>query len=194
MGNLPVEVLSYDELRTRAEAFLDEHHPTGRIPIPIERIVELRLGISIVVELALLNICGVDGLPSSDGSAIYIDAGVWLHPSQNRCRFSLAEELAHIHLHRSIFESLHYTTLGEYTEAILAMDGEQRNWLEWQAKSFAGLLLVPSASFRERYERLSSAMTESDPDYKDFLITKRLARKFEVSTQVIERRRKKEGF
>ena len=193
MPNPPVAVLSYDDLRRQADQFLAQHHPTGTLPIPIEEIIELRLGIQIVVEACLRPVCRIDGLPARDGTAIYIDGGVWLHPSQNRCRFSLAEELAHIRLHAAVFAALEYNTLAEYKTAVTSIDEQKRGWIEWQAKSWAGLVLVPSAKLEESVERLSAANTSVEGDLKDYMVNNQLADEFAVSTDVIERRRTKEN-
>ena len=193
MPNPTVAVLSYDDLRRQTEQFLAKHHPTGTLPVPIEDIIELRLGIQIVIEACLRSACGIDGLPARDGTAIHIDAHVWLRPSQNRCRFSLAEELAHIQLHAGVFSALEYTTLAEYKTAVTSIDDDKRGWIEWQAKSWAGLVLVPSAKLKESVEQLYSENASAEGDLKDYMVNIQLAEKFEVSTDVIERRRVKEN-
>lgn len=193
MPDLQVAVLSYDDLRRQTEQFLAEHHSAGTLPIPIDEIIEFRLGIQIVVEACLRPVCGIDGLPAGDGTAIYIDADVWLRPSQNRCRFSLAEELAHIQLHAALFSALEYTTLAEYKTAVTSIDEEKRGWIEWQAKSWAGLVLVPSAKLQESVERLSVENASVEGDLKDYMVNIQLGEEFAVSTNVIERRRTKEN-
>ena len=40
--------LPYDRLRVVAESFLNQHHSSGEIPVPIEKIVEFRLHLDIV--------------------------------------------------------------------------------------------------------------------------------------------------
>jgi hypothetical protein len=40
--------LSYEDLRQKADEFLAAHHPKGAIPVPIEEIIEMQLGIDIV--------------------------------------------------------------------------------------------------------------------------------------------------
>ena len=41
-------ILSYDDVRRRADEFLALHHPDRTIPVPIEEIVEFELGMDIV--------------------------------------------------------------------------------------------------------------------------------------------------
>jgi Zn-dependent peptidase ImmA (M78 family) len=69
-----------------------------------------------------------------------------------------------------------------------------REWLEWQAYSFAGLILVPGEPLKERLGKAVRFATqqgfsiEKAPDpAKDYLCTW-LGRQFAVSSQVIEKR------
>jgi hypothetical protein len=72
MAQLPVPILSYDELRVRAARFLDAHHPTGVIPVPIEEIAEFQLGLDIVPTPGLHKGFDIDAFISSDLRTIYI--------------------------------------------------------------------------------------------------------------------------
>jgi hypothetical protein len=91
----------YDDLRRRAEAFLAEHHPSSKIPVPIESIVEFRFGIDIVPMPGLSSFDTVAYL-TQDLAEIRVDEFVYrCRPS--RFRFSLAHELAHHVLHSDIY-------------------------------------------------------------------------------------------
>jgi len=90
--------LPYDELRRRAEAFLERHNPNETIPVPIEAIVEFDFGIDIVPTPGLQNAFEIVGYIAKDLQSIYIDSYVFEH-REKRYRFSLAHELAHRILH-----------------------------------------------------------------------------------------------
>jgi hypothetical protein len=59
-------ILSYDDVRRRADEFLARHHSSGTIPVPIEEIVEFDLGMDIVPTLGLHQLLDVDGFSTSD--------------------------------------------------------------------------------------------------------------------------------
>ncbi len=47
MSDSALEILSYEDIRKRADDFLISHHPERSIPIPIEEIIEFQLDIHI---------------------------------------------------------------------------------------------------------------------------------------------------
>ena len=48
MGNLHIQYLPYQQIGQRAEEFLLRYHPSRLLPVPIEEIVEFKLGVDIV--------------------------------------------------------------------------------------------------------------------------------------------------
>ncbi len=47
MEIIPI-VLSFDEIKAKAEAFLRQYHPANALPIPIEEIIDNQLKIDII--------------------------------------------------------------------------------------------------------------------------------------------------
>ena len=92
--DLGVPHLSYEQLRTKATGFLNQHHPSGLIPVPIEEIVELRLRLDVIPTPGLLTNFDVDAYITSDMECIYIDEFIY-KSRPSRYRFSLAHEVAH---------------------------------------------------------------------------------------------------
>jgi hypothetical protein len=45
---IEVPYWSYTDVRKRAERFLHQHHPTREIPIPIEEIIDNKIGLHVV--------------------------------------------------------------------------------------------------------------------------------------------------
>ena len=45
---LPIQYLSYEDLKKRADSFLQTYHPKITIPIPIEEIIEFKFKKDIV--------------------------------------------------------------------------------------------------------------------------------------------------
>ena len=191
---LPIPTYSYEDLRRRAAAFLRQHHPEGSVPVPIEQIVEFQFHINIIPLPGLLKVHDVDAFLSSDLKSLAVDLGILESRSPNRYRFSLAHELAHAFLHKDVYAQFRFSNVREWKAQIKVISDADREWLEWQAYSFAGLILVPGEPLKERLRNAVRFATqqgfsiEKAPDpAKDYLCTW-LGRQFGVSSQVIEKR------
>lgn len=179
------QVLSYDDLRGIADKFLSEQWSSGRVPIDIEEIIDVNLGIDIQVMVALKSVCSVDAFLGRKLDTIYIDAEVY-GARGNRCRFSLAHELSHLILHKDIISKLEFNTLKEWKKAIDGIPEESYRWIEWQAYALAGLLLVPPAALAKAVGELPDL---TDQASRHFAIAD-LAKSFAVSVEVAEKRLK----
>jgi hypothetical protein len=192
-GPLHPPFLSYADLRRRAGDFLRTYHPDGSIPVPIEQIVEFHYRLDIIPVPGLQDAFEVDGFISSNLMSITVDAFVYEHRS-GRYRFTLAHELAHVVLHRRIYEAHRFRRVEEWKRFQREMDEDDRRWLEWQAYAFAGLILVPTEPLRAEYQKAIRAASraglsvQKTGEVAKSYITDWLARRFEVSPQVIERR------
>ena len=194
-----VEWLSEDKLRTHADSFLSRYHPSRSIPIPIEEIIDLALKVDIVPTPGLKRGFEVDAFISRDMATIYVDEYTYLNVL-TRYRFSLAHEVAHAVLHQKVFHSLIFSSVAEWKEVQAAIPERDYGALEWQAYAFAGHVLVPSAELHQRFaEALTFAekqgvQVRSWSDDARRMIAGFLARQFEVSTTVVEKRLEKEGL
>lgn len=97
--NLPV--LSEAEIQARAEALLEEHHPSRAAPIPVEAIVEFGLRLDLVPVPGLVEARGINGYLSSDRSPIFVDEHLFRNV-ETRYRFTLAHEVGHLVLHGAL--------------------------------------------------------------------------------------------
>lgn len=191
---LPIPHLSYENLRAKADALLCAHNPSGLIPVPIEQIVEFRFGINIVPIPGLQAVHEADAFTSKDLRTIMVDLSVLESRSPYRYRFSLAHELAHVVLHREVFAAIHFSTLDEWKRVVMSLPEPDREWLEWQAYNFAGLVLVPREDLRQRLDQAVEKAAEAGfdvaeiPDVSRAYVCTWLGRQFEVSAQVIEKR------
>ncbi len=201
--------LTYEDIRKKADAFLRGYPSRIGPPVQIEEIVDLDMGIDIVPVPRLLDDLEIDGFTASDLSRVYVDMSVYQHPVEHRYRFTLAHEIAHMVLHRKVFERFQFSNTREYKDFVLSVDDEDLSWLEWQAYSFAGLVLVPSdhleVTFREQLDdprvqdqiQVAQASGLSRKEYVDYLserIAERIARRFIVSTQVVQKRLKQDNL
>jgi IrrE N-terminal-like domain len=188
--------LTFDHLRSVSEEFLAKYHAKRTLPIPIESIVEFDFKIDIVPMPGLRNLLDVDAFPSSNLREFFIDEFVYRR-RLNRYRFSLAHELAHVLIHKDIFAQLKFSTIDGWKSVVsTAIPEEQYSWIEWQAYSLAGLILVPGDALREHFDGMVDEMNLAgislddvrfDDDEKEVFV-QHLAKPFEVSSDVIKKR------
>ena len=104
---------------------------------------------------------GIEGYPCLGGHKIFIDSTLINDDRQERrYRFTLAEELAHIILHRDIWEGIN--TAEEWVEAWTKVSESIYNKLDNNAKELAGIILLP------RYSFINRAIEIRDGLYKTF--------------------------
>lgn len=186
-------VLSYNDLRQLATAFLRDCHPAGTVPIPIEEIVEFRFRIDIIPVEKLQAAHEVDGFIASDLKAIYVDEFIY-HSRPGRYHFTLAHELAHAILHRRIYQAHRFETIEEWKGFQEQISEEDRRWLEWQAYAFAGLILAPREPLQDLYRKaVRRAATAGLPVQQAgeaalSYIAEWISRQLQVSPQVVEKR------
>ena len=198
--------LNSQELRRQADEFLSLHYPSLNIPIPIELIVE-RAGIDIVPVPGLRDRFEVDAVTNVGGHTIWVDR--WLSEErENRYRFTLAHEMGHIQLHSPVFRNLlrSNASFERCADVLLNLPHDVLIRIEYQAKAFAGLVLVPRGALAERlegampfarglYRRAIKAGMRPDsaapPAWEGLCET--ISASFSVSSEVIRRRLEFEG-
>lgn len=205
---LEVKWISKDRLNVIAEKFLEKHHPSLSIPVPIEKIIDVDLGIDIIPVPGLKQSyrdagLDIDAFISSDLKSITVDEYVY-QIIENRYRFTLAHELSHkiLHMDTDIYQKYIFNNIDEWLATLKEIQAvpayrQARDWAEWQADELAGRILVPKAIladefYRERDETFQN-YSEDHPqfvlysdqvDYLDFVTdvtVHSLAQKFVVS-------------
>lgn len=197
-------ILSYEDINTYAEDFLRNHNPDNTLPVPIEEIIEFDLSLDIVPFPSLQRDFDIDGFISGDLKCIYVDDFVYMNRPA-RYRFTLAHEIGHFVLHKDLIESFRPLNIGVWKDFVLQVDDEVYDWLEWQAYTFAGLLLVPrkflSKDFSLQIEALKSKIElvksknlpkDSYQEYIVNAIANKLLRIYDVSIDVLIKRILKE--
>ncbi len=187
-------ILSYDDLRGRAEEFLSEFHEERTLPVPIEEIVEFDFELEIIPLEGIQDDLEVVAFLTSDLRRLYVDEFVMRH-RRHRYRFSLAHELGHFQLHQQLYEEARIQSVRDWEALQASISEDDYAWLEWQANAFAGLVLVPSIELSQRFKAgvavakeagMSDATLWSDAG-KTYLADW-LADQFDVSRDVIEKR------
>ncbi|MBI2019775.1 ImmA/IrrE family metallo-endopeptidase [Candidatus Daviesbacteria bacterium] len=176
-----------------SEDFLEQFHSTLLLPIPIEEIVELKMGIALVVIPGIKDLIGVDSFISADFSQITVDEYSFTTYLE-RTRFSIAHEIGHYILHKDWYEQNGPKSIEDYLTFYDRIDSEVYKYLEIQAQTFAGLVLVPKeALLKELKNKMGYVPTQEAleifaPVYQDLLNA------FQVSGEVLLRRLQKDGI
>lgn len=193
-----------DEINSIAESFLEKYHSSFLIPIPIEDIIDQKLKINIVPMPDLKDSFGragfdVDAFISADFEDIVIDQYIYFNIN-NRFRFSLAHEIAHMLLHNDVYKKYKFNDRSEYIKFIEEMPRKERGWFEWQADELAGLILVPrkvlKSEFMMAIEKIENLTGMSKKQSEEFIVDEAigdiLAPKFEVSNETMRIRLQKD--
>ena len=163
-----VPYYTYDHLRQIANRFLEEYHPSGEIPIPIEEILELKLNKNVIPVPGLLE-SGVDAYTWSDLKNIVVDE-YFYKKNERRLRFTLAHELGHILLHGDFIRLCPRSSIEEYRDYVEAIGEKQHKNLESQADCFAGLVLVPPNQLAAKYSEAKSLGLSDGLNFTDLTV------------------------
>lgn len=140
--------LRYEDIGEVTVSFLEQYHPSGEIPIPIEHIVEFQLGMDIVPMNDLYRTVSVNGYLSSDLTCIFVDQTQYEQYEQ-KFRFTLAHEAGHYVLHKDCYETVDWTSIADFTEFYQTVDQHEMSWFETQGHWFAEQVLVPKKQLVE---------------------------------------------
>lgn len=187
--------LTYGQIRQIAESFLGQHHPSGEIPVPIEKIVE-SIGIDIVPIPGLRKAIDSDGFITHDCRAIHVDEDVY-DRMYNRYRFTLAHELGHQRLHREVYSQHFFQKIEQWKDFVKHLPNDVYSRMETQANNFAGLVLVPEAQLmrvaKPHVASLSADQRSRGLGIDDLrsIVAGTIAPQFEVASVTAEIRLKK---
>lgn len=173
--------------------FLKEYHPSLTLPIPIEEIVELKMNIAIVVVPGIKDLIGVDSFISSDFSQITVDEYAFT-TYEERTRFSIVHEVGHFVLHKEWYEKHGPKTLEDYLTFYDRIDSEVYKFLEIQAQTFAGLVLVPKELLLKELKNKLGKIPQFEAPEILAPIFQELIDTFQVSGDVMLRRLQREDM
>ena len=163
------------------------------LPVDVEFLVDQEPGVLLDILPGLRATCGVAGLlryePETNRMRVIIDAEVADHPSASFYRFTVAEEFAHILLHRDIMAQ---TRTAEDLEELHGWSGYEV--IDRNAKRLAAALLMPtitvSAQARTLYAQFVKIAGFGDPAAILAHLEERLARLHAVSASAMRHRLK----
>ena len=197
MSTFKPERMKWNEIREKAEDFRIKYiSPPDMIPVPIEDIVEFKLGITLWPIDGLKQKIDIDGFLSNDLKYLFVDSGIYMDKRwENRLRFTFAHEIGHLILHNDVIQKSEFRTETEWINFREEMSEDDLYWFEQQAYEFAGRLLVPKTKLVEELEKNREKinqfhmLTEKNNDELLFqAISRVICDKFGVSDGVIFRR------
>ena len=192
-NGIEIPIISYEDIRNSADNFLKQYHPSREIPVPIEEIIEFQMGLNIVQIPGLLQAFDVDSFTSSDLTNIFVDEFIYSNRPR-RYRFTLAHEIGHLILHKKIYLQATFHTIKEWKDFINSISEKDHGWLEYQAYSSGGLVLVPHEHLLKLTKLCIDHIKKEDIslqenwDFAGEMIAAQLAKTFDVSSNVIEKR------
>ncbi len=177
-----------EDLIKKADEFLNSYHPKRKIPIPIEEIVEIKLGFKIIAIPDLKNEIETDSYISIDQKTIVLDRNAY-NNYVSRTRFSYAHEIGHYYLHKNFETFCEIKDREDYKKFQNSITNEEYKRLEAQAYCFAGYVLVPQKEFRDLVNGLIKRLGGIDNlTINDFTeVAQNLSKEFDVSGEVIRR-------
>ena len=161
-SEIEVPFVSNDVILKKANKFREKHWNEG-VPVDIEHIIEIKLGLDLIPIVDLQKTLGIEALILASWKSIYVDANTFENERYvNRFRFSLAHEIAHYVLHKRIYESYGINSPELYYEFIGEIPERQYGYFEIQAQKFANRLLVPRDRLKIEKEKAISSIPNSD--------------------------------
>jgi len=170
--------------------------PPERSLFPLS--IEFQFRIDIVPMPGLHQVLETDGFVTSNLREIRVDQFVY-DSRPGRYRFTLAHEIGHVVLHEAILRAHSFSTIDEWKAFVNSIPDKEHGWLEYQAYAFAGLVLVPKAPLETAAEqcvnliRAEGIALQENWDFAWSRIAAFLAKQFEVSSAVIDKRLDKDN-
>jgi Zn-dependent peptidase ImmA (M78 family) len=189
-SKLTIPFISDEAIRQRADEFREQCWGK-KLPIDIELIVERNLNILIIPIPDLRYHAHTEAFLSGDLKEIVYDP----QTSEVRTRFSIAHEVGHFVLHKEIIAKLRPTSYEDWKEIQQTIPDAFWGRVEYQAREFAGRLLVPRELIIAELKALQPLIEQARVAIPDLEIpaikehiSPKLAKRFHVSDEVIERR------
>lgn len=135
--------ITLKHVQREAERFLKQYHPLNALPIPIEDIVELQMKIGLNVVKGIKQMVDTDAFINREFNEIFVDEHSF-EKFPARTRFSIAHEIGHLVLHKDWYEQNGPKNIEDYLKYVGALDEQTYKYIERQANTFAGLVLIPT--------------------------------------------------
>jgi hypothetical protein len=184
--------INLQDVTAAADKFLKEYHPSNYLPIPIEEIVEIKMNIALCAIPGIKPLLGIDAFINSDFTQITVDEKSLITFTE-RARFSIAHEIGHSILHREWFRKHGPQNIEDYLTFHERVDTKSYKYIEIQAHTFAGLVLVPRDLLLNQLKLRLGRVPSNENAEILIPVANDLLDIFQVSGDVILRRLEREG-
>lgn len=196
--NIPY--LTNDDIWKKVELFREKYCKCYEFPYDIEFIIDNEFNIGIIPTPGLKNGTGTLASLQNDLKAIRVDASLYKKVINNKfhsiClhRIDLAHEIAHVYLHKHLYQSAKISDYESWVDYIGKISSLDYSKIEYQAKEFAGRLLVPVELLKfelGKHKTIATKLLKSKKVSHDFIIDNiivGLPWHFKVSELVIYKR------
>lgn len=147
MVNPNIQFYDIPTLEKLAKEFLDQFHNKTKLKVDIEYILEAKLDYRIIPFSSLVEFHGVEAILLLNRKTIYVDHYL-LDYKERKYRFTLAEEVSHIILHKDIYTNCR--EIDDMYDIYESISAEQYHRMDRNAKYLAGAILLPAESFKNR--------------------------------------------
>lgn len=191
---MKIPFLEKPQLYAIADEVRDSFADYAKVPVDIERILELGFGFQFELIDGLQSTADVDALLLTGPKLrMAIDADQYLNERfWTRLRFSMAHELGHHILHvlrYPVFRDVKLGSVDDWAAFHSKLSTSDHFKLEWHANQFAGRFLVPLddlvSEFEHAKKRFRSTSSGFLSDSNVVEICPLIARKFNVSAECI---------
>jgi len=173
-----------------AHDFLAKYWDPSERWVDIETIIERDMGLLIDYS-AIDSFHAIGGVArrTSDDRLVILVSEELADRDPNRYRFTLAQELSHLLLHREILDAIR--TPGQALDFHNSLTPEQYRHLESDANRCAGAILMPQRQFKDAahdayelwFARITATVGKLDPDFFLKRVIDELAKLYQVSAQ-----------
>ena len=134
-------------LEKLATEFLSQFHDKKRLEVDVEYILEGKLGYTVLHFSSLTEFHGIEAALLSKRKVIYVDQYL-MDYKERKYRFTLAEEIAHIILHKDLYADCN--DIDDMYTVYEKISAEDYHRMDRNAKYLAGAILFPAESFKNR--------------------------------------------
>ena len=181
------------DVAAAADKFLKTYHPSNNLPVPIEEIVEIKMGIALYAIPGIKPLLGIDAFINSDFTQITVDENS-LTTFTARARFSITHEIGHSILHKEWYRKHGPQSIEDYLTFHERIDAKSYKFIEIQAHTFAGLVLVPKDLLLNQLKLKLGRVPNQESAEILIPVANDLLDVFQVSGDVMLRRLEKEDI
>ena len=181
------------DVAAAADKFLKTYHPSNNLPVPIEEIVEIKMGVALYAIPGIKPLLGIDAFINSNFTQITVDENS-LTTFTARVRFSIAHEIGHSILHKEWYRKHGPQSIEDYLTFHERIDAKSYKFIEIQAHTFAGLVLVPKDLLLNQLKLKLGRVPNQESAEILIPVANDLLDVFQVSGDVMLRRLEKEDI